>query len=140
MTRRRGIRYSDEEILLFARSNRGYGLERMIRIIYFENGTEKAQKQSRFFTDALDVLMEHNESSGEDLYEWIQDPEMTKMVTRQEYMRITGAKRVPRGSGHSLGGRKSKPSRERSRGDHMFEVPLLPQHFDWAGILPIWER
>ncbi len=140
MTRRRGIRYSDEEILLFARSNRGYGLERMIKIIYFENGTEHGQKQSRFFTDALDVLMEHNESSSEDMFEWIQDPEMIKMVTRQEYMRITGAKRAPRGTGHSLGGRKSKPSRKRSRGDHMLEVPLLPQQFDWVGIIPIWER
>ena len=140
MTRRRGIRYLEEEILLFARSNRGYGLERMIRIIYFENVTKRSQKGSRFFIDALDVLMDHKESSGEDLYEWIQDPEMTKMVTKQEYMRITGAKRVPKGTGHSLGGRKSKPSRKRSRGDLMLEVPLFPQHFDWAGILPIWER
>ena len=140
MTQRRGIRYSDEEILLFARSNRGYGLERMIRMIYFENGTEKAQKQSRYFTDALDVLMEHNESSSEDMFEWIQDPEMIKMVTRQEYMRITGAKRAPKGSGRSLGGRTPKPNRERSRGDHMLEVPLLPQQFDWVGIIPIWER
>ena len=140
MTQRRGIRYSDEEILLFARSNRGYGLERMIRMIYFENGTAVAQKQSRYFTDALDVLMEHKESSSEDMFEWIQDPEMIKMVTRQEYMRITGAKRSPKGSGRSLGGRTPKPNRERSRGDHILEVPLLPQQFDWVGIIPIWER
>ena len=109
-------------------------------MIYFENGTAVAQKQSRYFTDALDVLMEHNESSSEDMFEWIQDPEMIKMVTRQEYMRITGAKRSPKGSGRSLGGRTPKPNRERSRGDHILEEPLLPQQFDWAGIIPIWER
>ena len=77
MTQHRGARYSADEILLFARSNRGYGLERMIKMIYFENGTKKAQNQSRYFTDALGVLMKHNESSSEDLYACIQDPEMT---------------------------------------------------------------
>ena len=105
MTRRRGIRYSDEEILLFARSNRGYGLERMIRIIYFENGTKQPQRQRKIFTDALDVLMEHNESSGEDLYACIQDPEMTILVTKQRWLRETGMRHVPKGYGQSQGGR-----------------------------------
>ena len=136
----RGTRYSNEEILLLAKSNRGYGLERMIEIIYFENGTSRSQKTSGYYTHALDILMEHNESSGEDLYGYIQDPEMIKMVTRLEYIKVTGDKRAPKGTGHSLGGRKSKPSRKNSRGDVMLEVPLLPQNFDWVGIVPIWER
>ena len=140
MTQHRGARYSADEILLFARSNRGYGLERMIKMIYFENGTKKAQNQSRYFTDALGVLMKHNESSGEELYACIQDPEMTILVTRQRWLRETGMRYVPKGYGQSQGGRASKLSMKNPRGDHMNEVPLPPQHFDWAGIIPIWER
>ena len=140
MTRRRGIRYSDEEIITFARSNRGYGLERMIKRIYFEKGTKKSQKQSRYYIDALNVLLKHKESSSEDLYECIQDPEMTKMVTRETWLRETGMRYVPKGYGQSQGGRTPKPRIKNPRGGLLLEVPLPPQHFDWAEIIPIWER
>ncbi len=65
---------------------------------------------------------------------------MTILVTKQRWLRETGMRHVPKGYGQSQGGRASKLSMKNPRGDHMNEVPLPPQHFDWAGIIPIWER
>ena len=91
----------------FARSNRGYGLERMIKMIYFENGTKHRIKQ--IFYRCPRCLMKHNESSGEDLYACIQDPEMTILVTKQRWLRKQ-VHHVPKGYGQSQGGRASKLS------------------------------
>ena len=77
MPRAKKPRYSDDEIITLARSNRGYGLERMIRKIYFENGTKRSQGQSAYYFEALMIIQENNDSTGEDLYSWIEDPEAT---------------------------------------------------------------
>ena len=87
MTRHRGAISADEITLCKESANRGYGLERMIKMIYFENGTKKAQNQSRYFTgDALGVLMTIMNHLSEDLYACIQDPEMTILVTKQRWL------------------------------------------------------
>ena len=141
MPRARKPRYSDDEIITLARSNRGYGLERMIRKIYFENGTKRSQGQSAYYFEALMIIQENNDSTGEDLYSWIEDPEATRFVTREMYLRLTGETRVPRGAGMSQGGRKSKPNRKTSgRGNLLFDVPLPPQEFEWGGVIPLWNR
>ena len=141
MPRAKKPRYSDDEIITLARSNRGYGLERMIRKIYFENGTKRSQGQSAYYFEALMIIQENNDSTGEDLYSWIEDPEATRFVTREMYLRLTGETRVPRGAGMSQGGRTSKPTRKTSgRGNLLSDVPLPPQDFDWGGVIPLWNR
>ena len=136
----RNQRYTSDEIIKIVKSNRGYGLDRLIKKIYFEEGTKKSQKQSRYYFDTLVSLNNHKDTTGEDLYSWIEDPEMTKMVTREMYLSITGNKQVPSGSGRSQGGRTSKPKMKGKSGEHMFDVPLPPQDFDWAEVIPIWGR
>jgi hypothetical protein len=141
MARVKNPRYSDDEIIILARSNRGYGLERMIRKIYFEKGTKRSQGQSRYYFEALMIIRENNDLNGEDLYSWIEDPGATRFVTREMYLRLTGETRVPRGAGMSQGGRKSKPTRKTTgRGNLLSDVPLPPQDFDWDGVIPIWNR
>jgi deoxyribodipyrimidine photolyase len=135
---RRGLRYSDDSIIRLARQNRGYGLDRMIQIIYFRDGTTRSQRQSRYYTDALRVLTEHKEQTGEDLYAWIEDPDMIQFVSEAEYKAVSGAKYVPKGYGRSVGGRTSKLDRKRGSGEHMLDIPLPPQDFAWGDVLPLW--
>ena len=139
MSVRRGVRYTPEEIILLVNSNRGYGLERMIKKIYFENGTTRSQNQSRYFSDTLDVLMDYKETTGEDMYLWIQDPEMTTMVTRNTWKEITNNAPTPKGAGLSTS-RTSKLDRKVGIGTNSRHIPLPPQEFDWGGVVPIWMR
>ena len=133
----KGFRYSDEEIRDLARANRGYGLDRIICEIY--NMTPGRARMSVRFVDALKILQYHRDVTGEDLYDWVQDPEMTRMVTREEWNRITGNSPVPSGSGMSTS-RTPKPDRKVGIGTNARGIPLKPQEFDWAGVVPHWER
>ncbi len=136
----RGLRYSLDDIVVLARSNHGYGLHRLIKAIYFPDGTNRSQRQSSRYTHALECLSIHLDKTGENLYDFIQDPEVAQMVSLEDYLRITGEKKAPRGAGHSMGGRKSKPDRKGMRGGHLLEIPLPPQNFDWGGVVPLWKR
>ena len=136
----RNQRYTSNEIINIVKSNRGYGLDRLIKKIYFEHGSNKSQKQSKYFFDALTILNDYKDETKEDLYSWIEDPEMTKMVTREIYFKVTGNKRVPSGYGRSQGGRTSKPRMKGKSGESFFDVPMPAQNFDWGDIIPIWDR
>ena len=94
----------------------------MISIVYFNNPT-KSYRSSKYFAHAFEVIKEHDNTATENLYDFIQDPDMSRMVSKKEWLDTTGLKYAPsniRGSGE--------------------KVPLPPQQFDWADILPIWER
>jgi len=137
---KRGVRYSLEEIVTLARANPGYGLHRMVKKIYFPKGTDKSQRQSVRYTHALECLSIHREKTNEDLYDQIQSPEYSTLVTENEYRDITGSN-IPMGFGRR-GGRTRKGGKriDRDARHKMTMIPLPPQEFHWAGIIPLWDR
>ena len=137
---KRGTRYSLEEIVTLVRSNPGYGLHRLVKKIYFPNGTNKSQRQSLRYTHSLECLTIHREKTGEDLYDLAQSPEFSTLVTENEYREITGLN-IPQGYGRR-GGRVRKGGRriDRDSNHKMNMIPLPPQDFHWAGVIPLWDR
>ena len=137
---KRGARYSLQEIVILVRSNPGYGLHRLVKMIYFPNGTDKSQRQSVRYADALECLTIHRQKTGEDLYDLIQSPDYSTLVTENEYREITGLN-IPRGHGRG-GGRTRKGGRriDRDVRHKMTMIPLPPQDFNWAEITPLWDR
>ena len=130
-------RYTDQEIISLVKANRGFGLDRMVAEIY-DIAESKARQSSRFF-DALETLKEHEAYTGEDLYSLIQDPEMIKMVTREEWKEATNNAPVPKGNGLSTS-RKNRGRSTRKIGSFAKAIPLPPMEFSWAGIVPLKER
>ena len=82
------------------------------------------------------LLMENKEYTGEDLYGLLQDPSYSKMVTEDEYRRITGKARLPKYTGRGTGRRVSIAQ----GGGRQARIPLPPQKFNWGQITPASER
>jgi transposase-like protein len=124
-------KYSDEELIELIILNPGFGLERMLRVLYPKS---KSVRNQRFRVTML--LNDYKDFTGEDLYEFIQDPSFSRWVSEHEYKEITGNSRVPKGSGRATGGRPSKVSESygagtKNVGDHR-NIPLPPQKFNWG--------
>ena len=134
---KRGTRYSDEEIFRLIKANRGFGLVRMISIIYGMDISKTPQ--SVRFLDTLELINDYKEFSGEDLYEFIQDPSMIKMVTREEWNEATDNAPVPSGVGLSTS-RVSKLDIKVGLGSNARDIPLPPMIFNWDGIVPLMDR
>ena len=124
-------KYSDEEIIELIVLNPGFGLDRMVKILY-----PKAKNIGEIRFRITELLNEFKEFTGEDLYGLIQSPDFSTLVTESEYMEITGQSRVPRGHGRATGGRPSKTSDTYGKGVRKIkqnrDIPLPPQTFNWG--------
>ena len=134
---KRGARYSDDELFRLIKANRGFGLDRMVAVIY-DMKPNKTRSSNRF-TETLEFINDYKEFSGEDLYEYIQDPSVIKMVTRDEWNKATNNAPVPSGSGLSTS-RVSKLETKVGHGSNARDIPLPPLKLNWDGIIPLMDR
>jgi hypothetical protein len=127
MAKKNSFKYSDEEIITLVKLNPGYGIRRFVDMLY---PNSKQNREYRFMITML--LNDYLNESGIDLYELLQSSDYSTLVTRNEYIKITGRKHVPNGLGQSKGGRTSALKR---KGQNLLkEIRLPPQEFDWGGI------
>ena len=113
----RRTKYTDEELVDLASLNPGYGLKRFVNLL---------RVTERYVIDLFLDLKEFTE--GEiDLLVHLQDERFGEMVTRKEYVEITGEKHSPRGSGLST----SRASGG-SKGNNAKSIYLPPQEFNWG--------
>jgi hypothetical protein len=124
-------RYSDEEIIELVLLNPGFGLERFLRILY-----PKAKSVNPQMFRVTILLNDYRDFTGEDLYDLLQDPKFSTLVSENEWKKITGKSRLPKGTGRSAGGRPSKVSESygkgtRGKGDWR-TILLPPQKFNWG--------
>ena len=117
-------KYSDEEIIELILLNPGFGLERMLKVLYPKS---KSIRKKRFRITML--LNDYKEFTGEDLYEFIQDPSFSRWVTEAEYREVTGTKHLPPGYGRSTGVKRKKIS---DGGGNQKYIALPPQKFNWG--------
>jgi|APSaa5957512535_1039671.scaffolds.fasta_scaffold16718_3 hypothetical protein len=86
------------------------------------------------------ILKENEKEFGEDLFGPLQSPEYSEMVTENEYLKITGARFIPRGYGRR-GGRNREGGRINRNIKHKDTmIPLPPQEFNWGEIEPAESR
>lgn len=127
-----GFNYSDEEILALTRQNPGFGIQRFCKELY-----PKTRKLSEIRFLVTMLLQEHLEVTGEDLFDLLQDPSFSRMVSANEYKNITGKSRLPQGHGRSTS-RTSKVSEGFGKGSRKvgseINIPLPPQEFNWGDI------
>ncbi|MDC0962840.1 hypothetical protein OAR96_01850 [Euryarchaeota archaeon] len=137
------MKYSDEELIQLTILNPGFGINRLLKVIFPSSDSDKRQRK-RY--DLIQLFNEYKEEFDENLYDLIQDPDYSTMVTENEYKQITGEKYLPQG--RYMGRSTSRTSKAsdgfgkgyNSRGGAQANIPLPPQDFDWGDILPIYER
>jgi len=130
-------KYTEEEIIQLVRQNPGYGLLRMISELYPKKDGRQSDNRSRVAQDILIILQDHEEQTGEKLYDLIQSNEFSTVVTEAEYREITGVKYLPPGYGRATGRRRTKVS---AGGSPQGFIPLPPQEFNWGEIEPAESR
>ncbi len=123
--------FHPDDIIRLARANRGYGFRRFLKELYGKKrGVAMGGRRESQVLRLFDI---HKQETGEDLFGILQDPSKTVMITRQEWMDVTGGASPPRGSGLSTS-RKSSLERVSSLGSHSRDIPLPPQDFDWIDV------
>ena len=85
------MKYSDEELIQLTILNPGFGINRLLKVIYPSSDSDKRQRK-RY--DLIQLFNEYKEEFDENLYDLIQDPDYSTMVTENEYKQITGEKFV----------------------------------------------
>ena len=128
-----GFKYTDDEIILLVRQNPGFGIERFCKKLYPKT---KSVAKLRYLVTML--LNEHFKETGEDLYDLLQSPDFSTLVSENQYKEITGKSRVPKGTGRATGGRSSKASKSYGKGriqqGDWKNILLPPQEFNWGDI------
>jgi len=136
------FKYSDEEIIILVRQNPGFGIQRLMNEIYPRK--KRSTQGSGLRYRITMILQDHKEETGEDLYDLIQDPDFSTLVSENEWKKITGKTRVPQGAGRNTGGRASKTSKSYGKGripkGSWKNILLPPQEFNWGEIIPSSER
>ena len=137
------MKYSDEELIQLAILNPGFGIDRFLKVLHPASDGDKRRRKRYYLIQLFD---EHKEEFNEDLFDIIQDPDYSTMVTEKQYKQITGEKYLPQGRymGRSTS-RTSKISEGygkgyNTRGDAQANIPLPPQDFHWGDILPVEQR
>ena len=120
--------FHPDDIIRLARANRGYGFRRFLKELY-----GKKSRGYRGEGQVLRLFDIHKQETDEDLFEILQDPSKTVMVTRQEWMDATGGAPPPRGAGLSTS-RVSSLERVNGLGSNAKNIPLAPQEFDWIDV------
>ena len=115
-------KFTEEEIIELAELNPGYGLRRFVKILYPKSKNKLMKKYEYNFTM---LFQDFKEAFGIDLLNHLVDKRYSKIVSGDEYLKITGEKSVPTGYGNSGGG---------------VRIPLKPQEFIWGDITPENER
>ncbi len=139
MAGKAGFKYYDQEIIDLIKLNPGFGIDRFVKVLY---PTGKKSAELRYRTTMM--LNEHHSETGEDLYDLLQDPDFSTLVSENEWKKITGKTRVPQGVGRAAGGRASKTSKSYGKGrvqrGSWKNILLPPQEFNWGEIIPAAER
>lgn len=129
-------KYTDDEIIQLVRQNPGYGLLRMVSELYPRKNSRQTRNKNRIVDDIMFILNEHNEETGEDLFELIQSTEFSTKVTEAEYLKRTGKRYLPKGAGRTTGKRKKRSD----GGGYQNFLSLPPQRFNWGEIEPAESR
>ena len=119
-------------------ANPGFGFRRFIKEIHGRN-------RSRSESVTLRLFEIHKHETGIDPFEILQDTSEIRMVSENEFKRITGEKYVPKGYARAVGGRPSKANEGFGKGawkqgEGMANIPLPPQYFDWLDVSEISEE
>ena len=137
------MKYSDEELIQLAILNPGFGINRFLKVLHPDSDADRRRRKRYHLIQLFD---EHKVEFNEDLFDIIQDPDYSNMVTEKQYKEITGEKYLPQGRymGRSTS-RTSKLSEGYGkgyniRGDAQANIPLPPQDFHWGDILPVDQR
>ena len=117
-------KYTDKEMIELVALNPGFGLDRMLRVLY-----PKSKSINRIRYRITMLLKEYQDVFGQDLYELIQSPDYSTQVTEAEFLRITGKKYLPPGYGRSTGVKRKKKSAGGGKNKY---IPLPPQDFNWG--------
>ena len=118
-------RYSDEEIIILALQNPGFGLQRFVKQLY-----PKTKKIAEYRFDFTMLFQDYRDEFGEDLIEHLQDSNFIQWVSHDEYFKITGSRNIPDGFGR----RGSSTGKRGNKDSHTSLVPLPPQKFNWGKI------
>ena len=98
------------------------------------------KEQNRQASKITLILMEHERETGEALYDELQSTDYTQMVTENEWLRITGARFIPKGHGRKGGRNRDGGRVNRDLRNKSTMIPLPPQDFNWGDITPESER
>jgi hypothetical protein len=131
-------KYTEEEIIQLIRQNPGYGLLRMISELYPKKDGRQTRNRNRIAQDILIILEDHEKETGENLYDLIQSTDYSRMVTENDYLRITGSKNIPSGHGRRGSASGAKSNRDVRHKDTMIALP--PQIFEWGAVEPAESR
>lgn len=125
-------KYDPDDVIRLAEANPGFGFRQFIRELY---GKKRTAGGSRTESRLLRLFDIHKFETGVDLFELLQSTEFSTTVTEAEYLRRTGRKYLPKGSGRGTG---SRVSRAQGGGYHNF-IDLPPQEFNWLDVSEIPE-
>jgi len=92
--------WTDLEIIYLASLNPGYGFKNFIGTIYNrkqESGNDKTQLR------VLDILQKMKEDTGNDYYEWLQNPDYMETMKLGDYVTKHGKQHVPKFQGRHGG-------------------------------------
>ena len=126
-------KYTDEEILILAELNPGFGLRRFVKQLY-----PKTKALRKYEYDFTMLFKDWKDFTGVDLLNHLEDKKYSKLVTGEEYLKITRKKHLPSGYGRSSS-RTSSIERKGSPGTGV-KVPLKPQRFNWGNVIRESER
>ena len=126
-------KFSDEEIIELAELNPGFGLKRFVKILY-----PKAKSSRTYEYEFTMLFSDFKDAFGVDILNHLEDKRYSKLVTGDEYLKITGKKYLPSGYRRSTS-RISSIERKGSPGEGV-KIPLKPQKFVWGDITPENER
>lgn len=92
-------KWTNLEIIYLASLNPGYGFRKFIRTLYTsQTGSERTQMR------VLDILQKMKEDTGNDYYEWLQNPDYMQRLSLSDYVAKYGITHVPKYQGR-VGGR-----------------------------------
>ena len=121
-------RYHPDDVIRLALGNRGYGFRRFMEQLFGSKSKNESQ--------ILRLFEIHKHETGVNPFEVLQDPSLTKMVTHNEYMKITGRRYAPKGHGRRGNTAGKKANLDATQGG----IPLHPQDFDWLDVAEIPEE
>ena len=126
-------RYRPDDIIRLALANPGYGFERFMDELHGSK-PRRPNRQAQL----IRLFEIHEHETGVNPFGVLQDTSRTRLVSRDEWNRITNNAPLPSGFGYGTT-RVSKLDRKNKIGTYNRRIPLPPQDFDWLDVTEVDE-
>ena len=130
----KGLKFNPDDIIQLALNNQGYGFKEFVKKL----GDGKYEPASKNVSQIMRIFEIHENETGDNIYNLLQDTSNHISVSLPRYLEITGIKYPPPGFGET-GGRKPKPKRKGQKKRNV-KILLPPQEFNWLNINPNGSR